>query len=124
MKVAAMQASLDHQSEAPMSVLIVSSEHFDDFTSASSGAQCTNNDNGRNPSASKDLDMTRSDTDAARQQISAAGDQLSSTSRRRRLALLDQRDRHDARVTLSESDKTKALQSMLRINDGVPGTSL
>ena len=47
----------------------------------------------------------------------AAGDQLSSASRQRRLALISQRERHAARVSVSAEDKTQALQSMLRIQD-------
>jgi hypothetical protein len=120
-RVAAMQASLDRQGEAStMSVMFSSSEHFDDSTSASSGTTRTGNDNGTNQLMFEDLDVIRKATDVARQQIAAAGDQLSSASRQRRLALLDQKERQAARVKLSEEDRTKALQSMLRIYEDDP----
>jgi hypothetical protein len=118
MKVAAMKASLDREDKAPtVSVLFASSKHLDESisSSASSSTIRTGNVSGIKQPESSDLDMICGATDTARQRITTAGDQLSSASRQRRLALLDQRDRQAARVTLSESDKTKALQSMLQV---------
>ena len=58
---------------------------------------------------SNDFEMVLRATDVARQQITAAGGQLSSASRQRRLAPLDQRDAQE-KVTISDLSKTKALR--------------
>ena len=116
MKVAAMQASLEREDKAAtVSVLFASSNHLGESITASTSTMRTGNVIGIKRPESNDLDMICGATDAARQRITTAGDQLSFASRQRRLALLDQRQRQAARVTLSECDKTQALQNMLRI---------
>ena len=101
---------------ATVSAVLQSSEQFDGSTSISSNSAST----GTIHTVSHDYEnfgLTRTAAISQRQQIMAAGDQLSSASRQRRLALISQRERHAARVSMSAEDKTQALQSMLRIQD-------
>jgi len=115
-----MHASLDRDDGTPtMSVIFQSNEQFDGSTSISSESANT----GSTPTVSRayeNISITRALVTVKRQEIEAAGGQLSDASRQRRLALLAQRERQAARVSMSEEDKTQALQSMLRIQDDDP----
>ena len=110
-KLAVVHATLERD-EGPttVSVVLQSSEHFDGSTSISSNSASA----GTSPTVSsyyENFGLTRTAAISKRQQIMAAGDQLSSASRQRRLALISQRERHAARVSMSAEDKTQALQS-------------
>ena len=116
-KLAVVHATLERD-EGPttVSAVLQSSEQFDGSTSISSNSASA----GIIYAVSRDYEnfgLTRTAAISKRQQIMAAGDQLSSASRQRRLALISQRERHAARVSMSAEDKTQALQSMLRIQD-------
>jgi hypothetical protein len=116
-KLAAVHVSLEREGGPhTMSVVLQSSEHFDGSSSISSNSAST----GNILAVSREygnFGLTRTAAIWQRQQIIDAGDQLSSESRQRRLALIAQREKHAARVSMSAEDKTKALQSMLRIHD-------
>ena len=119
-KLAAVHASLERDDGlTTVSVVLQSNEQLDGSPLLSSNSEST----GRPLtvfSEYENISITRTIATVKRQQIEAAGDEISPASRQRRLALLTQRERHASRVSMSAEDKTKALQSMLRIQDDDP----
>jgi len=119
-KLAAVHASLERDDGLPtVSVVLQSNEQLDGSPLLSSNSENI----GRHPtvfSEYENISITRTIATVKRQQIEAAGDEISPASRQRRLALLAQREGHASRVSMSAEDKTKALQSMLRIQDDDP----